>query len=693
MEEIESLLTPLWGSEQWILEGWNKINNEEKETIKKRLDHLFKDGLPFKLKHDKLLYVYTFSMMAQLEILGIQLPLLLEDKLQNPEYKARMRAQLVDEIFHTMVFTKIIFILSAPYASPPVFNHQIAELCEFIQGQDCIKMSMVMLNVVCEGLVEELFSVLYQYDIAPEVFKIVLADEHRHVCEADLYTEIGLPQQKAMIQTLHALEERVITTFSLQPQYSVALRALLGPRGVHSFLVALHEKHLTQLRKINMVPSERWDVFIRLANEHYSEFELHSEEVHTAIEQEIQEVEMTPLRKVMMTQFNNPGDPTMVAQFNIDITNYGFFEKKYPEDTLTLLMMQAVSQVLASHDSFRNFLSYKKLYRARGAYVSLGEKLPDCGDHMGTIHFKDCHLLTTNQLSTRIKRNLQMMKYCFKKREQVEQQHPELKSRLDDLLFSAAHEVHPHPVPGNYGVYLGNIGPFGYTQAVSPLLKNTGLHVLLLAVERKPVWNDLTKSFEPKDILPISISADNRIYDGVIPIPDLLREAFQNALNNMLEQSEEVLKRKSAEMKKYEEKIDELKQNYLTKKNMFQDAKLLSQLMNKKKLTKEVSDLFGKDLEAHGEKLSQPSNFKNIANNLFLDYLGFNADEAAKNVRFNKIVDKMLHENLEIGYRILASLQTAWVDYVDLEEAFNSAYEQVAHSRLARLAKFITTIR
>ena len=128
MEELDSLLKPLWGSEKWILEGWNKITEEEKKSIKIRVEDLFKNGLPFELKHDKLLYIYVFSLMAQLEVLGIQLPLRFEDEMQNPEFKKMMRIQLMDEIFHAIVFTKIIFILSEPYGFPPAYNKQIEEI-------------------------------------------------------------------------------------------------------------------------------------------------------------------------------------------------------------------------------------------------------------------------------------------------------------------------------------------------------------------------------------------------------------------------------------------------------------------------------------------------------------------------------------------------------------------------------------
>ena len=99
MDELSKLLKPSWGSEQWILEGWNQISNEEKLLIAQRMDKLFQNGLPFELKHDKLLYIYTFSLLAQLEVLAIQIPLKFESRMSTVEHRTRLHKQLLDEIF------------------------------------------------------------------------------------------------------------------------------------------------------------------------------------------------------------------------------------------------------------------------------------------------------------------------------------------------------------------------------------------------------------------------------------------------------------------------------------------------------------------------------------------------------------------------------------------------------------------
>ncbi len=691
MIDLNSLLMPDWGSEKWILEGWNKITHEEQADIQSRVENLFKNGLPFDIKHDKLLYIYSFSLMAQLEVLGIQLPMLFEDKMQNPELKKRMRAQLVDEIFHAITFTKIVFLLCAPYKSPPAYNERLEHICNFIRSQKCIKIGMVVMNLICEGLVEEVFTTFYKYNIAPELFEIIMEDEHRHVCEADLYAEIGLPDQEVLLKKLKELDELIISAFTLEPKYTIALNALLGAEGITDFLLTLHEKQSRQLKKIGLSPSDKWVMFFKLAPNNHEKLKQYPGKLKDAFDREVYEVEMTPTAKNLMTQMNSPGDPTMVAQFNIDVSDFGFFEKKYPLETLTALMIQALSSVLMSHDSFRNFLSYNKLHRTQNAYVSIIEKLPDCEGHIGTIHLQNCHEFSTNQLTSKIKHALQLMKYCYNKCVEIEKEHPNIKQQLDDMLYSYAHDVYPCPSPGMHTIFLSNLGSYGYSQATSPLLKQTGLHILLLAIERKSVWNNATQSFEIKDLLPVSISADSRIFDVLLPIPDLLNEAFQTALQKMEQEDDEPSIRETAELSNYQKKIEQLADDLLVNFETPVRNKIIKHFV-KNILLKEKKPLSDEIDEFHRLKLSKDSDFINIANNLLSDYLILNKEDVEKNANFEKIVNKMLAENLDIGYRFLAGLQHACFDYKDPGSLLANMFKKTANLRLGKLANLIPNI-
>lgn len=691
LSNFDHLIKPSWGTEKWILEGWNKLNNEEKASIGARVDDLFKDGLPFEMKHDKLLYVYAFSLMAQLEVLGIQLPLRFVDIMQNPEFKQKMRVQLVDEVFHAIAFTKIIFMLVEPYSSPPVYNEKVERICNFVRSQDCLKMGMVVMNLVCEGLVEEVFTIFYEQGIAPKLFKLIIDDEHRHVCEADLYREIGLPDQEKMNETLENLEDLIINAFTLEPKFTIAINALLGPVGAAKFSVGLKEKHKKQLKKLNRVPGEKWDLIFEVAPELQADFQYYAKEIDREMNLEVNEVEMSPTKKMLMTELNNPGDPTMVAQFNLDVTDF-YETNKYDNEVLTALMMQAMSHVLFSNDSFRCFLSFKKFYQSRSAYLAIIDKLPDCNGHLSTVYFKDCHEMPVNKLLEKIQRSKQMMSWCYKKREQIEKEYPELKRDLDESLYDEAHSLYPCPLPGSQSVFLCNIGSYGYNQGVIPLAKHTGFHILLLAVEKKPVWDKTSQSFVARDILPISISADARIFDGLFPMPDALNKGFQAAFQKMKEQEENPLLRlEKTESQKKEDKItDEL----LSKVEKIAREKLLLRLTRKNKdfALKEAKRIFGEDLIIHGKKLSEHSDYQALADKLLADYLNFDAKEAEQDIQFNKIVNKLLAEDRELGYRILHSFQSSWIDYKDVEETFQTASKKLANLRLSKLAKFLPTI-
>ncbi|MGC1182087.1 2-oxo acid dehydrogenase subunit E2 [Legionella sp.] len=525
MDSLNELLRPRWGSEKWILEGWEKINSDEKKLITERLNELFKDGLPFDIKHDKSLYIYAFSLLAQLEVLAIQIPLKFQDKMISQENKERMHTQLLDEIFHGLVFTKILYMLCDPYALPPEYNNNVEMLCNYVRNEECPKVAVMLLNLIAEGWIEEGFKCYAQQNIAPKVFKVILADEHRHVCEADLYTDVGLPDRTIMKKKLEYLEEQLLVNFFLQHRYVIAASALLGFEGMSNFMQSLNAKHHQQLKKINLEPSKKWITFMQLMQNMLP--------IIHAYSQKHQEIEMTPMRKILMTQWDNSSEATMVSQSNIDVSCIDFFNKKFPSETLTTLMMQSISLWLKENEVYRSYLHYRKLYQSKEAYVGVIALLPGCGDHMGTIAFANCHEMSVAELSQRIRDILPMMVYCYKRREELEKAYPHLKPYDENKLLDFAYNVYGYPLPGSSIVTISNVGPWGYTDAKSPLLKNESVKFVMMQIERKQVWNKKRQTFEIQDHLPISISADHRIFDGNTPVPQMLNDAFQRMFQKM----------------------------------------------------------------------------------------------------------------------------------------------------------------
>lgn len=534
VDELNTLLKPRWGAEHWIAEGWEQLTAAEKSVITARIDALFKNGLPFALKHPKILYIYVFSLLAQLEVLAIQVPLNFEKKMSTPVFQALMRTQLLDEIFHGMVFTKIVYLLCEPFASPPAYNTSIEVLCNFIRKEPCPKVAVVLLNLISEGWIEELFQCLYDYDIAPTVFDTILKDEHRHVCEADLYRDIGLPDMDVVLPKLEFMEEHLLTNVFFQYPYVAALHTLIGEQGLHDYVASLDKKHTQQLAKINSLPGRKWQIFMQMREDVFRQ--------GMQYKPNFKEVEMTALRKLLMTQWNAPGDPTMVAQFNMDVTCLDSFNRVYPSETITILLLQTVSQMIADHENFRSFIFYKKIYQSADSLVTLVVKLPGCGDHLGNIVFKNCHQLSAQALMTRIKQMVRLMVYCYKKRQKLEVEHPHLKQLQDIALNDCLDTIYPYPLLENPMISLTNIGACGYSQAKSPLRMNETLKITLLTIEKRQVWNQTNKTFETVDHLPVSISADHRVFDGNVPLPHLMNSLFKIMFERMKGNMGEVIK-------------------------------------------------------------------------------------------------------------------------------------------------------
>lgn len=596
MHDLNDLLKPVWGVQKDVIDLWNIITPDEQYSIKIRMDNLFKNGLPFSLKHEKIIYIHLFMALAQIDIIACQVPLKFASKILVPEFEQRLRAQLLDEIFHVMLSIKIVYMLSNPHAYPPELNDNTKKFCEFIRKENCPKTAMILLNLITEGVAEELAKCFYHCGLAAEVFELILKDERRHVSDADLYFAMGLPDIETLQYKLIEFEEHILSSLIFQYNTNMSLITALGMDGMQNFLARVNHKYKEQLNKLNLAPGKKWLAVMHFFSNTLKNLQNNNEPPC--------EIEMTPLRKLSITQWNKPTDPTMVGQFNIDVTCLDFFEKKYPSDTLTILMLQTISQILADHPEYSLFLNDQKLFRRTAALVCLVVKLPDCGDHMGIITFQNCHNMSVPVLSAKIRQVVSMMAFCYKKREQLELEYPMLKLIQNSFINEMNDEVFRPILPRTPGVSLSNIGTFGYTQSKSPLLSNEAAKFTIMAVQRTPVWCQTTKTFIARDLLPVSVSTDHRIFGGNMPLPKTMDSVFQDVFAKMQLNSREP-----------------------------------------------------------GSKTVKESSFS---------ITKFNDKLLAKKI------NALLIENLQLGYMILMTLQTMWLDYLAVEDMFGALFPSSA---------------
>ncbi|MBA3537217.1 MAG: hypothetical protein H0T84_11515 [Tatlockia sp.] len=256
MNELNELLNPIWGAQKEIVQIWDQLNAEEKKIIKSRMDDLFKDGLPFELKHEKIVYIHIFSFIAQIDVMACQVPLKFESRMPDPLFKQRLRAQLLDEIFHVLLSIRIVNILCSPFQSPPIYNEALAQFCAVISNEECPKVALALLNSVLEGVAEELVKFLNYNDFAPKVFSIIVADEHRHVSDAEIYREIGLPDQRTVAAKVAILEEFILSSILIQYQLVSSLIIALGPEGMQEYIRKVDCSFTEQLKGLHLKPGK-----------------------------------------------------------------------------------------------------------------------------------------------------------------------------------------------------------------------------------------------------------------------------------------------------------------------------------------------------------------------------------------------------------------------------------------------------
>ena len=504
--------------------AFEELTVAEQQFIEERMNTVFSQGIPLELKMDKILYIQLFSLLLQLEVIALQIPLRFGPKMKTPEFQQQMRSQLVDEVFHCLIFAKILNHLCLPHAYFPAPNLEMEAARCFIFAEDNPDVALVFLNLIGEAWTELLFSLLMENQIAPELFAVIIADEKRHVSEALMYSQMQSTDKEMMTQKCHQFEPLLLNL--CQFHFLVMAEKLCGIEAVQGFIQQLNSRYKKSLNEIHIKPSEHWEKAIVFINQLLANM--------GAVFKQMKPIPMTPLRQAQMVMWTTPTEATMAGQFSVDISDLDLFAKKFPPETLTSLMIQATSLVIANQPEFRNFLSFNQMYQYQaGALVGIVVKLPNCGDHLATIVLEDAHLMDIRSLSKQIRDVIAVMVFCYHECRKLEQAHPELAFFHQAWLKSLRDPFYPIPIPTAPFVSLSNIAMSGLYTGTSPLMKNEAVKLTLLRAEKKQVFDPKTSNFVVKDILPVCLSADHRVFDANWPMQSYFQESFTQVLSQV----------------------------------------------------------------------------------------------------------------------------------------------------------------
>ena len=525
MLDLQQLLRPTWSVEITLNKFWSILTTHEKETIAARIDSMFEHGFPFQLKHDKILYIHLFSLLANLEIIGLHGLLISLKEITDTDLAANLRLQIMDECFHAMVFAKIACELSAPHALPPTDSKEMDSFITLLINESDIKTSLIWINLLGEGWVEEIFLAMKENHIAPQVLDVIMDDESRHRDDLDLYLKVGLPDRTVLNKNLTDFESELIRLTFSQKKYTLTFATLLGTDGLLGLIKNIDKKHHALLRKINAKPGKNWRFFMKNTSI------LMQSLFHDNAQDNL--VAQTNTRKLLSAAWTNPSQPTQYGLFSINISPLKFFEKKYPKETITGLFLQATSKALLDYPVLKNYKAYHSIYNAKDSYVGLAVQLPDCGDQLSMIEFKNCHEMSLPELYQHIQNDSKILSYCYKKTQELQLTYPSLGAMIDQMCEPLSAKVYPELALTRPVISISNIGHFGYDLGCSPLLPDETVKLLLTKIERKQLWNKEKQVFEIQDVLPVGISVDHRVFDANIPVPKYLQAAFNDVFQTM----------------------------------------------------------------------------------------------------------------------------------------------------------------
>ena len=324
--ELRQLYQTEWKPVKRLKEGWSKLTDLEKQSIKNRVESLFQGDFITEEK-SRIHLLQIFSFLAQVEALGSQVPLKFLDKFDE-KTNSQLRVQLVDEIAHGVIFTKMAHYLAGPLFQPPQVIEAAEDFCNFIDSIENENLALICINLVAEGWIEELFKELKEWGVATEIFESILQDEERHVSEAELYTKVGLEKldKLKIAEVVFQMETHLIDAIS-NGRVVRSLTELGGEEGFEKLRTRLCEKHKRQLAELNLTPSKRWEAFVSTS--------FNGRKVDKKYEIE-RGFDLYMLGKI----WKAPQDPTVRTKFTLDMENV------YLTENVTAAFLYAISRFI-----------------------------------------------------------------------------------------------------------------------------------------------------------------------------------------------------------------------------------------------------------------------------------------------------------------------------------------------------------
>ncbi|HWH09311.1 MAG TPA: 2-oxo acid dehydrogenase subunit E2, partial [Candidatus Thermoplasmatota archaeon] len=484
---LEQYVDAAWPPMAHVRRGWARLDEANRALVLRRLDETLARFRPATGADLRALRRF-FSFLSQVEVIAIEVPLSALPTARD-EVRPLLERQLADEVFHAAVFAALARRLGGLDRPLP----EAERVLDHIRRQEDPRTTAVLLNLVAEGWIENLFDHAVTWGVADEVFRIVLEDESRHVEEAHQHAE-GVDLQRVG-EAVRAFEQDLFR-LAQHPRVLLPVVALAGEERFQALGRSFLEVHASALAEAGVAPSEPL-VRLRAAVD---------EAASAQPPPRPREVEpATQWRRTALELWDTPRSPVMNGWCEVRVDHV-------PRRLLTAVVVAAMGKVWRELPRMNRYVAGGRVWAPEGVHVGVRVALGDKGEALSTVVVPDADRRSVQDVRRLVQEGTRRMNEAGAGIERVG-------PGADDEPLRAVlrdEELMAFVPPGTVAapVTVSNVGKAGLYAGwgAMPGALGQSLEVVIGRVEKRPQWTGWR--YKPVDTVVVCFSADHRVFDG-----------------------------------------------------------------------------------------------------------------------------------------------------------------------------------
>jgi hypothetical protein len=489
-DELHEIANLPWPPMRHVRRGMARLDEQGRRHVAARLRGTLSKFQP-KPGVNRAALRRFFSFLSQVEVIAIEVPL---SALPTawPEVVPLLERQLADEVFHSTVFAALAQRLGG-------LDEPIAEaerVLDHIRAQEDPRTTAVLLNLIAEGWIENLFDQAVQWGVADEVFGIVLDDESRHVEEAHAHAE-GLDSRKVG-EAVRAFETELFR-LSQHPRVMLPILALAGEARFRALGESFLATHKAALSEVGLEPAPE----VREMERILAEMGLDADAAPLPVAREVEPE--TQWRRTALELWDTPRNPAMSGWCEVRVDHV-------PKHLLTAVTVAAIGKVLADYPRMNRYVHGGKLWQPATVNVGVRAGLGDKGEALTTLVVTEADRRSVEDIRNVIREGVARMNAMG---ESIERPRPgegdePLRHVLRDEELAGMMPAGSVAAP----VTVSNVGKTGLHAGFGAMPGALGqsLEIIVGRVEKKPQWTGWR--YKPVDTVVIGCTADHRVIDG-----------------------------------------------------------------------------------------------------------------------------------------------------------------------------------